>query len=66
MFQKCFLKRKLYGPFLRMGFNTLKATEPRNRDSIPATTKSLGVPGTHFDNVKRMKDRVDLGATQWF
>ena len=29
------------------------------------TTKSTGVPGTHFIDRGKMKDRVDLGASQW-
>ena len=27
---------------------------------------SLGVPGTQLIDFRRMKGRVDLGATQWY
>ena len=49
-----------------MGFNCLKAAEPPQRDSLLFTTKSTGVPGTRFIDFRRMKDGVELGATQWF
>ena len=57
---------KLYGPFLWMGLKCLKATEPLQGDNLLFTTKSPGIPGTHFIDLGRMKDRVKLGATQWF
>ena len=31
-----------------------------------ATTKFRRVPGTHFINLEKMKDWVDLEATEWF
>ena len=34
-----FLKKKLYGPFLWMGFNCLKATEPLQRGTLRFTNK---------------------------
>ena len=46
---------KLYGPFLWMTFNCLKATGPLRGDSLLFTTKSPGVPGTHL---------IDLGRTK--
>ena len=49
-----------------MGFNCLKATEPLRRDSLLFTTRSPGLPGTQLVNLRRMKGRVDLGATQRF
>ena len=64
-FQKKSIK-KLYGPFLWMGFNCLKATELLRGGSLLFTTKFQEVPGMHFIDLRRMKDRVDLGATQWF
>ena len=51
---------------LWMEFNCLKATEPLRRDSLLFTTKSLGVPGTHLINLRRMEVLVNLEATQWF
>ena len=56
---------KLYGPFLWMGFNCLKATATSRRQF----TFYHWVPrysGTHFIDLGRMKGWVDLGATQWF
>ena len=45
-----------YGPFLWMGFNSLKATEPLRQDSLLFTTQSPGVPGTHLIDIGRMKE----------
>ena len=36
--------KKLYGPFLWMEFNCLKATEPQRGDSLLFTIQFLGVP----------------------
>ena len=44
----------------------VKATEPLQGDTLLFTTKSPGVPGDHLIDLRRMKGRVDLGATQWF
>ena len=55
---KKFLKR--YGPFLWMGFNCHKTTEPQWGESLFFTTKSPGVPGTHLINLGMMKSWVDL------
>ena len=51
-----FLKtlKKLYGPFLWMGFNCLKARVTLRR-SLLFTTKSPEIPGTHFIDLERMK-----------
>ena len=46
---------KLYGPFLWMGFNCVKATETLRRDSLLFTTKSPGCPGTHLIDLGWMK-----------
>ena len=43
-----FLKKNLYGPFLWMGFNCLKAIEPLRGGSLLFTTKFPEIPGTHF------------------
>ena len=61
-----FFKNKLYGPFLWMGFNCLKAAEPLLGDSFLFTTTSPGVSGTHLIVLVRMKGRGNLGASQWF
>ena len=53
--RKMILHEKLYGSFLRMGFNCLKATEPRRGDRLLFTTQSPGVPGTHLIDLGRMK-----------
>ena len=46
---------KLYGPFLWLGFNCIKAAEPLRGDSLLVTTYSTGVPGTHLNDLGRMK-----------
>ena len=52
-----YVLKKLYGPFLWMWFNCLKATVPLRRDSLLCTTKSPGVPSTHLIDLGRMKGR---------
>ena len=47
--------RKLYGPFLWMGFNYLKATEPLQGGSLLFTTKFQEILGTHLINLRKMK-----------
>ena len=60
-------KKKLYGPFLRMEFNYLKARATSSiGGSLLFTTKFPEIPGTHFIDLERMKVWVDLWATQWF
>ena len=41
-------KKKLYNPFLWMGFNCLKIKKPLQRDSLLFTTQSPGLLGTHL------------------
>ena len=38
-----------------MGFKYAKVTEPQRGDSILFTTKSPGVPGTHFIDLGKIK-----------
>ena len=52
---KLFLQQELYNPFLWMGFNCLKATEPLRGDSLLFTTWHPELPGTHLVNLGRMK-----------
>ena len=47
--------KKLYGPFLWMGINCLKAPESLKADSLLCATKSPGVSGTHLIDLERMK-----------
>ena len=49
------LHEKLFGSFLRIGFNCLKATKPLKGDILLFTTQSPGVPGTHLIHLGRMK-----------
>ena len=56
------LKKKTLYPFLWMGFNCLKATEPLQRNSLLFTTKIPEIPGTHLINLGRKKGWVG----QWF
>ena len=60
------LFKKIYGPFLWMGFNCLKTKERLWRESLLFTTKPLEIPGTELINLRGMKGWVNLGATQWF
>ena len=46
------IKKKLYGPFLCMGFNCLKARATSRRQF---TTKFPEISGTHFVDRGRMK-----------
>ena len=39
-----------------MGINCLKATEPLRGDSLLFNTKFPEFPGTHWINLRRMKD----------
>ena len=41
------VKLKIYGPFLWMGLNCLKATDTLQGDSFLFTTKFTKIPGTH-------------------
>ena len=56
----------MYGPFLWMGFNCLKVTEPLQGGSTLFTIKLPDIPGAHWVDCGRMKGWVDPGATQWF
>ena len=57
---------KLYGCFLWMEFNYLKATESLPGDSLFFAIPSPGVSGTHLINFRRIKgwNNLDLEATQ--
>ena len=57
------IKKKLYGSFLWMGFNCLKATEPLRRDSLLFTTKFPEVSSTHLINLGYMKGLVNIRVT---
>ena len=46
---------KLCSPFLWMGFNCLKATEPRRGSSFLFTAKFTEIPGTNLIDLGRMK-----------
>ena len=59
-------KKKTLCPFLWIGFNCLKATVPVQRDRLFFTTKYSEGPGSHLINLRRMKDRVNIGGPQWF
>ena len=49
-----------------MGFNCLKATELLKGGSLLFTSKFSEIPGTHLNNLRRLKDWVELGTTLWF
>ena len=56
MLQKSRFLKKLYGPFLWMGLNCLKAMEPLQGHSLLFTTISPAVTGNHFIKLGRMKN----------
>ena len=58
--------KKTSWPCLWIRLNCIKAIEPLQGDSLLFTFKSPGIPGTHLIYPGRMKDRVDLVATQYF
>ena len=43
-----------------MRFNCLKGADPLQGDSLLFTTKSSGVPGTHFIDLRKMKTESTL------
>ena len=57
------IKKKLYGTFLWMGFNFLKATEPLRGDSLLFATKFPEIPGTHLIDLGRMEGIKGLRVT---
>ena len=59
------LRKKLYCPFLWMGFNCLRL-EPLPGGSLLFTTNFSEILGTHFIDLERMKGWVNSGTTQWF
>ena len=50
---------------LFMEFNCLKVSKPVREDSLLFAIQFPRVSGTHLINLGRMKDWIDLGATQW-
>ena len=46
--------------------STASRLEPLRGGSLLYNTKFPEIVRTHFINLRRMKGRVDLGATQWF
>ena len=59
-------KLKTLWPLFNPLLNCLKGTKPLQGDSLLFTTQSLGVPGTHLIDLGRVKDWVNLTATQRF
>ena len=53
------LNKNLYRPFLWMGFNCLKATEPLRGSILLLTTNLPEIPGTHLIDFARIKGWVD-------
>ena len=56
-------KKKNYAPFCEWG-STDSRLEPQPGGSLLFTTKIPEIPGTHFIDLGRMKDCIDLGATR--
>ena len=57
--------KKIMAPFYGWG-SIASRLEPIRGGSLLFTTKFPEIPGTHLINLGRIKDCVDLGATQWF
>ena len=57
-------KRNFMTPFYGWG-STASMLQPLGLGSLLFTTKLLEIPGTQLIDLGRMKDSVDLGATQW-
>ena len=51
----------LHGPFLWMGFNCLKATEPLREGNLLFTNKFPEIPGTHLIDLERLKGLAPNG-----
>ena len=51
-------------PFYGWGSTALRL-QPLQGGSLPFTTKSPEIPGTHFIDLGKMKGWVDFGATRW-
>ena len=56
------LKRKPLWLFFTDRVHMPKGTKPLWGSSLPLTTKSPGIPGTHFMDLRRIRDWVDYGA----
>ena len=48
-------KKTFHGPFLLIGFNCFRATDPLRGDSLLLTTKFPEILGTHLINLSRRK-----------
>ena len=48
-------KKKLYAPFLWIGFNCLKATEPLRGDRLLFNVQFPGILGIQLSNLRMMK-----------
>ena len=59
------LKKNFMASFCEWG-STASRLEPLRWGSLLFTTKFPEIPSTNFIDLARMKDWVDLGATQWF
>ena len=52
-------------PFYGWG-STASRLEPLQGGSLLLTTNFPDIPGTHFIKLRKIRGRVDFGATQWF
>lgn len=56
-------KTKVYSLFLWIGFSYFKVAQPLQGDNFLLINKFLGVPGTHFIYLGKLKGLVNLGVT---
>ena len=59
------IKKTFMASFYERG-STVSMLEPLRGGSLLFMTKFPDIPGTHFIDLRRMKGRVNLDATQWF
>ena len=58
--------KKILWSFFKDGVQLSQDYTANTRKILLFTTKSAGVPGTHLVDLRKMKGRVDLAATQCF
>ena len=65
-YSKMLKKNFFLWPFFYGWGSTASRLQPLRGGSLLFTIQFPEIPGTHFIDLGRMKDWVNLGATQWF
>ena len=58
-------RKRIYGPFLWIGFSCVKTAEPLQGDSLLFTTQSWRVLGTHLIDVRRRQLLVEYWSRRF-